>query len=354
MKKIIVVFFLLVIFGFGSKVYSKVKGQCANCHTMHYSQHPAVSTWGSSGPYKALVINDCLGCHTGTNTGTNTTPYVLSDVALNNATDYGDFGISGSTLAGGNFYWVAQGDDRAGHNVVGLNNPDDLYGNTPPGGTALAQQLTCAGAYGCHGDRNVVGDFESILGAHHSDDDPDGNGIVDGDGLGNYTVGTSFRFLYGVKGIEDSDWEYQPTSTEHNQYYAVDGSLDSQSINYLCCECHGNFHAISGTPSTISSPWFRHPTDFALSSATGSGYTNYPGPFDPTTGTYFPGVPLGSDLTTGVVSLVTFSGKDDIVLCISCHRAHGSPYKKIMRWDYYDWPETTTVNGCNACHTTKD
>ncbi len=321
---------------------------------MHYSQHPATTTWGASGPYKELVINDCLGCHTGTNTGTNTTPYVLSDVALSNATDYGDFGITGTTLAGGNFYWVGQGDDAAGHNVAELNNPDDTFGNTPPGGTILAQPLTCAGTYGCHGNRNVAGNFESIFGAHHTDDDPDGNGIVDGDGAGNYTVGTSFRFLYGVKGIEDSDWEFQPTSTQHNQYYAIDGGLDSQSIDYLCCECHGDFHAISGANPAISSPWFRHPTDFALSSATGSGYTSYPGSFATTTGTYFPGVPLGSDLTTGVVSTVTFSGSDDIVLCISCHRAHGSPYKKSMRWDYYGWPETTLTNGCNACHTTKD
>jgi predicted CXXCH cytochrome family protein len=41
---------------------------------------------------------------------------------------------------------------------------------------------------------------------------------------------------------------------------------------------------------------------------------------------------------------------DAIVTCISCHRAHGSPYYKLLRWDYAGSIST----GCAYCHTSKD
>ncbi len=353
---------LMLVFPKG--VRAAVSGPCSNCHIMHNSQNGTAVY--ASGPYRSLTKGGCVGCHTGINTGSNNIPYVTSSSAPT-------YGVN--TLAGGSFYWVADtgGDDDAkGHNVVGIASQDANIGYTPPGwntgfnlngqlanGSATwASQLTCAGAYGCHGRHDVADDFSAISRAHHTNDDPDGNGIVDGDGLGNYTVGTSFRFLYGIKGIEDSDWEYTNSTTDHNQYYALDGTLDSESINYLCCECHGNFHAISGANPATSSPWFRHPTDFALSSATGSGYTSYPGALGTATGQYLPLVPLGSNLASSTpVSTVQFTGSDDIVLCISCHRAHGSPYDDLLRWDYNSVCSAGTANtacGCFACHTTKD
>ncbi len=357
---------------------ARVQGPCSDCHTMHNSQNAA--TVVSGGPYRALTKGDCVGCHTGTNTDSNNIPYVLDTTAPT----YGTFGISGNTLAGGNFYWVKNGDDTAGHNVVtgNLAGQDGNIGLTPPGwnpnfdangqvangASTWSQQLTCAGTFGCHGKHDEVDDFAAIRGAHHGVDDPDGNGIVDGDGAGNYTVATSFRFLYGIKGIEDSDWEYQPTSTAHNQYYAVDrtsldiSAADSHTINYLCAECHGDFHSGSNVSykydnyGSVGSPWLRHPSDFALSSASGQGYTNYPGPFGDV-GTYWPGAPLGSsDLSNGVISTVQFTGTDDIVLCISCHRAHGSPNADLLRWSYSNCQASSgdgSQCGCFACHTNK-
>ncbi|WP_157627867.1 cytochrome c3 family protein [Thermodesulfatator autotrophicus] len=360
MKRLILFLVCLALISFLPKfTWAKVQGQCADCHTMHNSQNGASVV--ANGPYRALTIGDCVGCHTGTNTGSNNIPYVLSETTPN----YGNFGIEGNTLAGGNFYWVKNGSDATGHNVVGIAGEDGAIGMTPPGwdtsfnaNGALAnneatwsKQLTCAGTYGCHGKHDQEDDFAAIRGAHHADDS-----TIDGT-----TVGTSFRFLYGIKGIEDSDWEYQPTNTAHNQYYAVNRSAfntptDSATINYLCAECHGQFHSGNEISYTGSgSPWLRHPTDFALSSAAGAGYTAYPGPFG-NAGDYWPGAPLGSDLTGGVLSTVQFSGNDDIVLCISCHRAHGSPYADLLRWDYNNCNASSGVGnqcGCFACHTNK-
>jgi len=337
---------------------ARVKGLCSNCHTMHYSQNGEIlSKWGQSGPYEALLVNDCVGCHTGTNDGTNQTPYVFSTVAPT----YGSTGTEGNCLAGGNFYWVSQaGGDALGHNVKGLASADtlsappgfsatypDREGNTVGGGTwPSGQQVTCAGTYGCHGHHNIDDAVKAIYGGHHAV-----GSTIDGS-----SVGKSYRFLIGILGLEDPDWEYQPTSTAHNQYYGVDrGSVpNDQTIGYLCAECHGNFHSISGAGS--SSPWLRHPTDFDLGSATGSEYKYYNGNTGGGSGaTYSVVAPVASTSLTGVLSTVDPNTADGtaIVTCISCHRAHGSSYFKLMRWDYKSWPATGT-NGCNVCHTEKD
>ena len=56
-----IISFLLWLFLFPSVIQAKVKGQCANCHTMHYSQHGGVlSEWGTEGPYESLLVNSCL------------------------------------------------------------------------------------------------------------------------------------------------------------------------------------------------------------------------------------------------------------------------------------------------------
>jgi len=345
---------LLLIWPLQKGSFAKIPAgiPCSSCHTMHYSQNGGVlEEWGKHGPYKALVINDCIGCHTGNNDGTNFTPYVTSTSPPN----YGETGTEGNTLAGGSFYWVSIGEEKKGHNVVPFP-PDSRFGNTPPGGPGLTSQLTCAGTTGCHGDRNKEGDFEALLGAHHADDS-----TIDGQ-----TVGTSYRFLKGILGYEDSDWEYQPDASHHNQYKGTDRSSEAQvnttTISYLCAECHGFFHSgdgISGQSTGWGSPWLRHPTDYDMSNtASGSEYRAYPGnyaaPRSTGTNPYSVIAPLGSEDVSAPKTNILFQGQDAIVTCISCHRAHGSPYNAILRWDYYGWPQTTTKNGCNACHTNKD
>ena len=354
--------------------WARVQGPCVDCHTMHNSQNGSAMV--TNGPFRALTRGDCVGCHTGTNTGSNNIPYILSD----SEPTYGDVGISGNTLAGGNFYWVADSggnEDAKGHNVVYLAAQDANIGYTPPGWdnanftangavaggeASWSKQLTCAGKYGCHGTHDDEDDFRSISGAHHADDS-----TIDGS-----TVGKSFRFLYGIIGIEDSDWEYQPTATAHNQYYAIDradgmndnpANADPKSINYLCAECHGKFHSGVGDTegaddegSTVGSPWIRHPSDFDMNNVKTKEYGAYPGPFG-TGNAYWPGAPVGSnDLTAGVRSQVLQADGDAIVLCISCHRAHGSPNADLLRWDYNQC-QASSGNagncGCYACHTSK-
>jgi predicted CXXCH cytochrome family protein len=329
-----------------SLAMAKATGPCVDCHTMHNSQDGAAMS-GNGIANDVLLLNTCTACHTGTNDGSNNIPYVIDTSVSTYGTD---------TLAGGSFWWVSQtGGDAKGHNVVAdlLVAEDGTLGNTPPGngGTALATQLTCAGTMGCHGDRTIANNFGAISGAHHGDDS-----LMDGSSIAN-----SYRFLEGVLGLEDADWEFTNSASDHNQYQGVartaeDGALDATTISSLCAQCHQDFHNGAGSVEGSGgwgSPWVRHPTDFDMGdTAAGSEYRGYGGGI----GTYMVEAPVASASLASVISTVTFAD-DTIVTCISCHRAHGSPNDDLLRWDYalMDAGNGSSGNvGCFQCHTTKD
>lgn len=394
---------------------AKVSGSCADCHTMHNSQDGINDTTidGSSiaATSRSLTKGDCIGCHTGENSGGNI-PYVTDTSLPKYGPDYDGTGAlinndtagaAGRTLAGGTFYYVATGDDRAGHNVKGLKvgaDADGIIGQTPPGwingwGTSgigndwASNQLTCAGTYGCHGDHTEADDFADLRGAHHSDDS-----TIDGS-----TTVKSFRFLKGIIGYEDPDWEYSQSNTDHNQYFGAAhttevevntaqtlGTDAGRGISTFCGTCHGNFHSGStgdeilydvntGADEAIgTAPWLRHPTDYALATAVASGATEYSA-YSGTTGVageYNVIAPVATSNNTGGEVLATHmvktnvvdSAATSIVTCLSCHRAHGSPYEDLLRWNYADdieagisvpgTPNAWANKGCFVCHTTKD
>jgi hypothetical protein len=76
---ILTALFLLGVF---ASAQAKVSGPCDNCHTMHNSQNALPMAQDSAGNPDStanlvLLLGDCVGCHTGQNIGTNTTPYVF-------------------------------------------------------------------------------------------------------------------------------------------------------------------------------------------------------------------------------------------------------------------------------------
>ena len=361
---------------------AKVKGVCNDCHTMHNSQNGAPMALNTDGtpdttPNDSLLIySECLGCHKGDADGTATNPWpkVYADSAptVNNDGTFSNWQIT----AGGNFYWVENTADNCGHNIIATNQDDVLQSGGPPGynnlytptagparfgGTWNNQQLTCAGVNGCHGTTTTENQFGAIAGGHHSNID----GACDGTDLPH-----SYRFLYGIKGIEDSNWEYTKDANDHNQYYGIhrtDATIltsDKQTISYLCCECHGDFH-VSDTDTASASPWIRHPTDFDMANATGSEYEEYNEATNPAAAPYSLIAPVASDdagetggTVKSTVNVQTANGTA-IVMCLSCHRAHGSPFADILRWDYTlieaAGSSTNDQNeGCFICHTTKD
>ncbi|MEW6418237.1 MAG: cytochrome c3 family protein [Nitrospirota bacterium] len=380
MKKALVITFLILLSValISGSAYA-VTGVCSNCHTMHYSQNGTrLSDWGTGGPYGYLLLDGCVGCHsgaTGSSTNTHGAPIVLR---TSGGAPSGQGG--GKTLAGGDFYWVATGlgaTDSKGHNVNGLAGVDAAIGRTPPGwdpnatpgqlndgqinsGAATwSTQLTCAGLYGCHGNHTGATGDAGILGSHHSN-----TGGTSTQANNPTSVGGSYRFLSGINGLENSQWNWGETASTHNEYYGVDVNTDygnKRTISYSCAECHGVFHKNpSGTGA--SSPWLRHPTDIDLPNGEYQSYNpdGLPAGSGAVAGNtdYSVEAPVGRTTVPASSSKdVTPSGNtDDIVLCLSCHRAHGSPEPDILRWTYSGQiaGSGTVDDGCFTCHTAKN
>jgi hypothetical protein len=344
-----------------------VTGFCANCHTMHNSEQglAVAFTRDSTGQkvsrqsaFPMLLKTDCVGCHshpsaeTIVNIGDSRVPVVFNL----SAPTYPANGSSTSALAGGNYYWMIQGGDAYGHNVHGISAADGRFSaSLAPGGVSRQQQ----GCTDCHG--TLATPQSGCLGCHDPQHHANGSGVIAGREEGWYRflgsvmqrdeeVGPSAQ---GVVGIEAVDWEQNPAGSRHNTYQGRTGGvpyvsyLESGAINQKCAGCHGRYHSESIADAT----WIRHPVDVAIPDAGEyADFINY----DPLVPVARPGV-TGQD-----AGFFQINHGLDQVACISCHRAHGSPYPAMLRWAYRDWPGNDVrtglpaVNGCAVCHTTKN
>jgi predicted CXXCH cytochrome family protein len=292
-----------------------ISGACVTCHTMHNSQGGTAMTSGGTAAQDYLLISQgtCVGCHTGA-AGSLRNSFGAPTVVHT--------GAPSTYPAGGSFYWVddgGAGQDTKGHNVVGVNDPDGTLGNVPPGGTAAAA-LQCQG---CH-----------VGGGHHTN--TTGTWVS-----GSSNGANSYRFLTrNVAGYEDTNWEWTKSNSDHNVYKAGTDTSGANGISNFCAACHGNFHGSANIGGTAS-PWKRHPTDIDLPS-TGE-YAAY--------NTYDVTVPVGYSTATAPQAAVE-AGENSVV-CVSCHRVHGSPYDDLLRWSYTMTAGSSGTTGCFVCHTTK-
>lgn len=333
----------------GSAEAGTMSGVCSKCHTMHNSQDGAKMTTGTTLAQDYLLrVAGCLGCHSD-DPGTAVSSLYSAPIVLhlNSAPLYDPRTNNGETLAGGSFYWVDNdggnaGDDK-GHNVSSVVAADTTL-SEPPGvetGTAFegSNDIDCGD---CH-----------LGGAHHYNEGGDYATNTDGWANGS-SPGASYRFLSGrIQGGEDADWEWTYGSADHNIYFSAGttalGDVATDTFQYHCALCHGNFHGTysdaNDTGAGAASPWKRHPTDFKLSAATGTEYAAYQ--------TYEVESPVGSTDTGITTTFSAVSDPDNVVVCTSCHRAHGSPYADMLRWTYDMDAGTNTGRGCFVCHTTK-
>ncbi|WP_158508712.1 hypothetical protein [Thermosulfidibacter takaii] len=373
---LVTVWVLTYLFFFLVSPAVAITGMCSNCHTMHNSQNGQPMNYdGSSAPNPMLLRGDCAGCHAQGKSQriVDNVPQVLHSDAVD--------------LAGGNFAYITGlktgGDggygDAYGHNVVTLPgiNQDSVLGSIGAPGPFDGwhpeqifknKGLHCSGELGCHGVRaSGVSEMMGIKGAHHSNV----GGSVNGSGIGG-----SYRFLVNVKGYEVDDWQ-NTSSDHHNEYYGLSSpvyelSCSSTSchqgpeincksgypvapdgtISQFCGTCHPLFHSATGTassPSSPSSPWLRHPSDYALPNS--GEYANY----NNGTNTYSVVAPVARTTVPAVISSSVTPGSD-AVMCLSCHYAHAGPYPDMLRWDYSKCSAGTDNSdcGCFVCHTSKD
>lgn len=333
---LIVLLSLVLVYGFAD---ANVTGRCDKCHTMHNSQNNAPMAKANGGgdsttPFGHLTRASCVGCHNGLVTGSGA-PNI--------------FGTPGIDMtAGGTFKTTvvdaAAGDYHKVHNVrdIGWTREESELLNATPGAEsggytepAGATQLTCAGTLGCHGDHTLAGSDAGIRGFHHG-----------------WKAGYRYLQFYdgststAIQGKGSSNWELGgATAVNHNVYFAMNGTSGSSndSINALCSLCHGDFHGADDVKSGTT--WIRHPTENLLSDAAGwtmanvtVDYENNPFSFN---GAEYAAATTGTAYTTTGAR----------VACISCHRAHGTPYSDILRWDYATMlAGGAGTTGCLGCH----
>jgi len=224
--------FVILAFGLIVPVFCEaaVTGICSSCHTMHNSEQgaPVAFTRNSSGqqvisgvPFINLLKTDCLGCHTnpGAETITDMGEAVVPVVLNITEPTYPPDGTGTSTLAGGNFHWVLNGDNY-GHNVYGISS-QDLSLNQAPGG--VDHSVECA-TNDCHG--TLASENSGCQGCHVPQHHADSGDVVAGKDKGWYRfLGSVMQHLEqegltpnGVVGIEVPDWEQNPSATKHNIY----------------------------------------------------------------------------------------------------------------------------------------
>jgi hypothetical protein len=353
----------------GGIAYAKVTGVCSNCHTMHGSQ--GGETLDISGPSATLLKGGCVGCHS---SDASSTTYSL-DTSTVPVVNFTGAGAPAEYLSGGNFYWVAQssGGDAKGHNVFGISDQDDniLAAEGAPGDLSGCSPDSCHATLAVKDAGELAGPLFAAPGGcqgchlnvmHHTDD-----------GTGTKYVGASpwYRFLSGhasggnsgVAGIEHSGWgAFNEASsgntggTDHNEYLGVPvsktgtTSLANKSMTAFCSGCHGNFHVQQDS----SGSWIRHPSDAVIPDE--GEFYSMSIEYDPRTPLARSATALGllGDTPSGYVDIGT-----DMVMCLSCHRSHGSGYDDMLRWDYSGMiagggTGTLTGKGCFYCHTDKD
>ncbi len=313
-KAIILMTAILFVAGFSSLVmafHDQGVAECNGCHTMHNSQDGALVDPDSATGNAYLLIDatpsdTCLSCHQ----------------------EYGQMSTDGQTRGpGGDFYWLTQditwtshGEDTTvfgrehGHNLdsPGFGLEEDAVLTSAPGGTYDSTYLGCNSCHDPHGNEH----FRLLYGT--------------GETAANYPAG--YNFSYAAPNAEgNSRRTYIGGSGEeligqHTAY--ISGMSD------WCANCHSGMH--SGMTANLV-----HPTDEDIGSDMSGIYNAYittgvmTGSYDTA---YLPLVPF-EDAANTTESLTGTTGSS-VVMCLTCHRAHASPYPDAVRWD----PGTTLLN----------
>ncbi len=302
---------LVIAAGLTTNVFAFHDGgaaHCNGCHTMHNSaggvlvdpDHPNGNGWLLK---KSTPSDVCLGCH----------------ATSNGALLAADPLVPGPTKGGGNFVFLKAANlndghsgatspisgDRAGHN---LNAP--AFGLSPdatltksPGGNYPAGVLGCSSCHDPHG----TSDFRMLYGA--------GRVVTQG----NYTFLNPAPVAVGLDVGSTGGTE---TNTNHTAY--------KSGMSGWCGNCHGDFHAQAGGTKSI------HPSGMPLGGTIASNYSLYNGTDDITGGnpatSYLAQVPFEDPANT-IASTASPTATSQ-VMCLTCHRAHGSSAPNAGRWDF--------------------
>lgn len=305
MKRLLITLSLIFLLGSSSQgFHADGVASCNSCHVMHNSQDGEPVDFTNPLGNEILLKDEspsdvCLSCHADQNGS------VLGSDPLNPPPERGP----------GNFVFLFEDNindaiggatspipgDASGHN---FNAPSvgiaaDGTNLTAPGGTYPSLNMSCTSCHDPHGNQN----YRQLYGA--------------GD-----IQGGTFQFIYPAPIAEGIDFNSTESQTNHNAY--------TSGMNEWCMNCHTSVHTQGAGAG------FRHDMNELLPSSVISYYNVYNGTADMTGGTYstaylaevpFEDATVTTTSTTGATS-------NSRLMCLSCHRAHGSSSPSAGRWDF--------------------
>lgn len=279
---------------------------CSACHIMHNSQDGVLidpnNPDGNVNMLRSDNVSDiCLSCHAdnygavfGSNPllpppekGAGNFVFLLED-NINDGADGLTNPISGA---------------HAGHNIVSqmMGTSADPNYVVAPGGSFPSDKLTCTSCHDPHGNTN----YRQLYGA------------VEVQG-GLYTFTNEAPVAEGISLLIGEESE-----TNHNAYIS--------GMSAWCGNCHGAY-LNEHNPSSS----FNHETLTTIENNVINHYNRYNGTADPIGATYsnayLAEVPF-EDAANTTTSTTGMSATSQI-MCVSCHRAHGSSAPYAGRWDF--------------------
>jgi hypothetical protein len=282
---------------------------CDGCHSMHNStDNPRGGSATSASLMKGSdASSTCLNCHVG-------------------AGGYHIASTDGTTMSqGGDFFWVktdytwlergnivTSTGESHGHNIVAsdFGFVGDSVNATAPGGTMNSATLGCTSCHDPHGQVSGATAAISVSGSYGAADPADGS------------IHGNYRLL-GDDGFKQIT-AVAPVAT-------ANGS-NGASVNYgtgmtaWCLSCHSAFNDNANMhPTNVPVPT-TYNSYVKTGDMTGVAATAFDSlvPFER-------GVNDGSLLSA--TSTIGVEDSNDVVMCLTCHRAHGSAFENGLRWD---------------------
>jgi hypothetical protein len=354
---------------------------CEGCHVMHNASGGQATTVksGSTAGLRSNATNSyllqgsdqsstCLICH-----GGNGQQHSVANFATGAGPNAGSTASTNFT-PGGDFGWLMfagpNSGNRKAHNVVAKDytySADSLM-PTAPGGTFTSGSgkaaFACSNCHDPHGRYRLQGaatapDFKG----------PTSTGLAPITGTGSYgaevipanTALGVYRLLAGAGYSPASNPSFPfpndpPSAVAPMIYNQVETAGEvrvayGQGMSEWCQNCHTNIH-LDGY--VTGAPGLRHPAgngaklqpgqfnvyNTYISSGNLNGVNRYSSlvPFesgykDITSSGLKSAVGNNVDPSIGTTPALLVAGASSNVMCISCHRAHGSGFDSITRWD---------------------
>lgn len=356
--------------------YHKGSGlKCGDCHVMHASQQHAHDT-SQGGPTAGFPLSYtptarllrntstnalCLNCHDGGNGTGDTAPDVLGTASYEAAKIKrgagGFFADDGSS----DLDYATPTASKDAHNIGAAS------GTSIPvsGGLTLASAFTCASCHEPHGNANY----------RNLKPQPDGKGTAVTITYANTTdtVGNSI-FQKVSSSTADTKCVYtQYTDNNHADEDTActnpgNARFKDEKISWFCRNCHQTAHITdpsqasfsndaniggsdTGDTAAANDEWKKHPVSHVtMTQADTNGHVSI--------ATWNQNV-SGTNSHVAVASASkTIPANDNIPVCITCHKAHGSTHEFMLKWDDHasDALEDATsgqggmIKTCDSCH----